>query len=71
MREKQNAIQEEEMVQQSHVLGRWKVLGRRICDMSLGFQILNFLVLQFFLIFLFFYFPELIILSLNSIHDKQ
>jgi len=31
---KKNAIQENEMVQQSRVFGRWKVLDRRIYDMS-------------------------------------
>ena len=35
MRKKQNAIQEDKMVQQSRVFGRWKVLGRRVYDMSL------------------------------------
>jgi len=35
MRKKQNAIQEDKMVQQSRVLGRWKVLGRCIYDVNL------------------------------------
>jgi len=35
MRKKQNAIKEDKMDQQSRVFGRWKVLGRRIYDMSL------------------------------------
>ena len=34
-KKKQNAIQKDEMVQQSRVYGRWKILDRRIYDMSL------------------------------------